>query len=878
MHILRLQSLAEANAVIAERRLEVAAGIQRVSALIKEMSEKSEQLDADFKELKGRVEHAGTTSTTGLLLRKKRSELPRDKEFIKRAQFVQKTMPDAHLTLMEWKRQRSEVADPEEAANAIVSSIATQHGEVDALQVQQIVIRLLEDRRSLLDKAIPDQDTYLQDLNQLELSNQTLRAQVAEFRQYLNQRVLWIRSTNLISINDLQEARSGLSKILETERWQESMRVGGVAVLKRPAVGVGLIALLALLIMFRARLNKTQMDLLEKPADGPIQFRRYFGSFLITCLLSIRWPALLLAIGYRLRMTATDGSWTASVGDALLTSVVFLWGCELIRELCRKDCVGEKAFGWPSKATANVRNTLELTALLGTPLFALLQLTQFGELDGMQSLQRLLFIAVLTLFGVQIGWLTRPQGRLMLCLHESSSDSIVYRARHAVWIVLTAAPLALAILSVVGFHFSAYQLSGRLAETGAVIVCMILLYSLGLCWLNVVSFNRAFSLADHQEISESPTPDRIETAAAETETAVVDQPVSHEGPEFHTAADDEVRDLLRYACWIVMIAGGWFIWSDVLPALRMFDHVVLWQNIESVPETSVDGNGIESVQFVDHTVPTTLTDLMVAMLICVATLMIGRRLPGVLQLVVLERLPIQPGGRQAIGILTRYVATVAGLLLACSVIRLSWSSVQWLAAAMTVGLGFGLQEIFANLVSGLIILGERPIRVGDVVTVGDVTGTVTRMQMRATTVTDYDRRELIVPNKKFITDNVINWTLSDPISRVVLPVGVAYGTEIEQVRRILLSIAASCPYVLDEPAPNTLFKGFGDSTLDMQLMVFIPQRSVYVDVVNELNGAIAKQFAEADIEIAFPQLDLHVQAVEPEAAIPKLSEVDAKAA
>jgi len=251
-----------------------------------------------------------------------------------------------------------------------------------------------------------------------------------------------------------------------------------------------------------------------------------------------------------------------------------------------------------------------------------------------------------------------------------------------------------------------------------------------------------------------------------------------------------------------------------------------------------------------------------ALLVCIGTFMIGRRLPGLLELTVLDRLPFDQGGQQAIAILVRYAATLAGLLLACHIIRLSWESVQWLAAAMTVGLGFGLQEIFANLVSGIIILFERPIRMGDLVTVGDLTGNVTRMQMRATTITDFDRREMIVPNKKFITDNVINWTLSDPISRVVLPVGVAYGSNIRQVESILLRIAAECAFVMQEPAPTTLFKGFGDSTLDMQLRVFIPVREVYADVVNQLNGAIAREFAKAGIQIAFPQRDLHIKSVE----------------
>ncbi len=321
-----------------------------------------------------------------------------------------------------------------------------------------------------------------------------------------------------------------------------------------------------------------------------------------------------------------------------------------------------------------------------------------------------------------------------------------------------------------------------------------------------------------------------------------------------------------------MICGGWFIWADVLPALHVLDRVELWQNIEAFAETVTATNGTKSIVMTDQAVPTTLTDLLKAMLICVGTIMIGRRLPGFLELTVLDRLPFDRGGRQAIAILVRYAATLAGLLLACHIIRVSWSSVQWLAAAMTVGLGFGLQEIFANLVSGIIILFERPIRMGDLVTVGDLTGNVTKMQMRATTITDFDRRELIVPNKKFITDNVINWTLSDPISRVVLPVGVAYGSNIKQVESILMRIARDCSYVMEEPGPTTLFKGFADSTLDVQLRVFIPTRDCYADVVNEINRAIAKEFETAGIEIAFPQRDLHIKSVESlEAMMPILS-------
>jgi potassium efflux system protein len=172
-----------------------------------------------------------------------------------------------------------------------------------------------------------------------------------------------------------------------------------------------------------------------------------------------------------------------------------------------------------------------------------------------------------------------------------------------------------------------------------------------------------------------------------------------------------------------------------------------------------------------------------------------------------------------------------------------------------------LQEIFANLVSGLIILFERPIRIGDLVTVNGITGNVTRMQIRATTITDFDRRELIVPNKKFITEDVVNWTLSDSISRLVLPVGIAYGSDTALAERTLLDCARRHPLVMDEPAAQALFKGFGDSTLDFELRIFIATREHYIEVLHQLNTAIDEAFRKENIEIAFPQQDLHIRSV-----------------
>jgi len=217
--------------------------------------------------------------------------------------------------------------------------------------------------------------------------------------------------------------------------------------------------------------------------------------------------------------------------------------------------------------------------------------------------------------------------------------------------------------------------------------------------------------------------------------------------------------------------------------------------------------------------------------------------------------------RFAITTLFRYTLAVIGMVLAFGKIGIGWSKVQWLIAAMTVGLGFGLQEIFANFVSGLIILFEQPIRVDDVVTIGEVTGKVSKIRIRATTIRRWDQRELVVPNKEFITGRLINWTLSDNILRREFIVGIAYGSDIAKAERILYEVARANPLVLKDPGPVVVFKNFGDNSLEFELRVYVSGADNYLPVWHGINCAIDEAFRKAGIEIAFPQRDIHIRSV-----------------
>jgi potassium efflux system protein len=174
-----------------------------------------------------------------------------------------------------------------------------------------------------------------------------------------------------------------------------------------------------------------------------------------------------------------------------------------------------------------------------------------------------------------------------------------------------------------------------------------------------------------------------------------------------------------------------------------------------------------------------------------------------------------------------------------------------------------LQEIFANFVAGLIVLFERPIRVGDIVTVNDITGTVSKIRIRATTITNFDRKELVVPNKEFITSRILNWTLENAVNRIVINVGISYSNDPAVARQVLLKVAGEHPLVLKDPAPVATFDSFGDSSLNLILRAFLPNLDNRVEVIHGLNTEIRSQFAENGIEIPFPQRDINLSSMPP---------------
>ncbi|HAT49170.1 MAG: mechanosensitive ion channel [Nitrospirae bacterium] len=307
-----------------------------------------------------------------------------------------------------------------------------------------------------------------------------------------------------------------------------------------------------------------------------------------------------------------------------------------------------------------------------------------------------------------------------------------------------------------------------------------------------------------------------------------------------------VRQIQGPLSWIVFLtgiislAGYWGINESVI---RSLSDITLYS------VTGSDGQ----IQFV------TLADWGSFLFCLFLVFWIANRLPHVFNWFVFSRMNMDPGMRYAIITMTRYFVILTGVFVAFSFLKLDLAKIGWLAAAISVGLGFGLQEIVANFVSGIILLVERPIRVDDLITVGTMSGRITRINIRATTLRNFDQQEILIPNKQLITQEVTNWTLGDTRIRLVVPIGVAYGTDVDRVGAILEELAKSIPEVLTDPAPEVYFLAHGASSLDFELRVFLNHPNLKLPVQDRLNRLIYKRFQTEKIEIPFPQSDIHIR-------------------
>jgi potassium efflux system protein len=834
--------LAEQNAALSN---EIAGFVSQLDELTEQAEAThrlARQLEGDFKSAQEVIAIAGSdlSEQLGNLLRQQRQSLPDRRSFEREAREREVKAAQIGVRRVIHRREQQRLTD----TDAYVAGLLGDAIAEETPPMRARLVDLAAERRALLKKAIESEDVLLAKLGELEAAQTDLLATIVRFDELLDVHLLWVRSASRTELEELGALPEQVWRIVSPSGWY-----GAAGVLAHQASHSAVFILLAFvlggLLWGRKHLIgfiEATSDKLGKPTTD--RFAYSLQALVATLLAAAAWPLVAAVMGWQLQVSPRATGFSIAIGGALLSLATQFYFLRAFRLICIPRGLAAAHFRWPEPSLRLLRRELDRLSWIYLPAAGVtLVIVHLDPLHAGWAVGRVAFVILAASLAFAFFRLLHP-GSGVLAQKKRGGERRRLPFLHRVWYpLLIMAPLALGVLAVLGYMYTAGTLLGRLVDTAWMVVGLVVVAALAQRWLAVTRRRIAYETALERR---QAALEARRQAAEQEEGEEMSGLLEVEEPEVDLdSLSDTSSDLITTAVVVSGLIGLWLIWSDILPALRILDNVTLWHQT-----LTVDGG--------ERLDPITLADIGLALVLGIATFVLARQLPAVLEIILLRRFDMTAGSRYTFTTLTTYAVVTAGLLLVFNTIGAQWSQLQWLVAALGVGIGFGLQEIVANFISGLIILFERPIRVGDVVTVGDTDGVVTKIRIRATTIRNWDRKELLVPNKEFVTGRLLNWSLSDQMTRVVIVVGVAYGSDVDEALALMREAADEHEHVLDDPAPILSFEGFGDNSLTLILRAYLSSIDHRIATITDLHKAVNRKFAEAGIVIAFPQRDLHL--------------------
>ncbi|MDU5782948.1 MAG: miniconductance mechanosensitive channel MscM [Pantoea sp.] len=716
-------------------------------------------------------------------------------------------------------------------------------GKPFSAEQRRILDAQLKTQRELLNSLISGCDTLILEITKLKVANTQLQDALTDVKDATHRYLFWTADISPIGLNYPVEVARDLSRLLSLDTLGQLGKALAMMVTSRetvlPLIGA------VLLVGFSLRTRRHFNAFLARSASkvGKVtqdRFRLTVRTVFWSILVALPLPVLWAALGYGLQH-AWPYPIAVAFGDGITATLPLLWAFMISAAFARPNGLFVVHFRWPQTRVARATRYYSLTIGLIVPLIMLL--IAFANMEDRQfsaSLGRLCFILICGALSIVTVSLKRAGIPLYLD-KEGNGENLVNRV---LWNLMIAIPLAAALASMIGYLATAQALLARLETSVAIWFLLLVIYHIIRRWMLIqrrrIAFDRARQRRADMLANRARHEDEKESAAQNGEVEV-DEPII----DLDAISAQSLR-LVRSILTLIALVSVIVLWSEIHSAFGFLENIRLW-------DVSTTVQGVESIQ------PITLGSVLIAILVLIITTQLVRNMPALLELALLQHLNLTPGTGYAITTLTKYVLMLVGGLIGFSMIGIEWSKLQWLVAALGVGLGFGLQEIFANFISGLIILFEKPIRIGDTVTIRDLTGSITRINTRATTIIDWDRKEIIVPNKAFITEQFVNWSLSDSVTRVVLTIPAPAHVDSEEVTTVLRQACERCSYVLDVPAPDVFLVDLQQGIQLFELRIHAAEMGHRMPLRHELHQLILKGFAEHGIEMPFPPFQVRME-------------------
>jgi potassium-dependent mechanosensitive channel len=824
-----ISQLATENKELAEERIKIVAELNAVSKQASSTETELRDLNEKFSKAEANDKIDELSAVNGQLLREQQAKLPNLRVLRRNSASREEIQSAVLLRLFDLNDLQSQLSNIGELSD----KLAAEAGDLGD-DTRKEIRTLLEGKRELLEQLTDNYQEYSGKLATLHTNETQLIASTERYASFIAERVLWIRSCPPLSRADLSPALDALRWSLDPANWRDAGRTIVQSAQAKPGQVALFVIGFTLLLVAQRPARRRLRELGEEAAKrGCIRLRPTFDALWLTIVLALPGPTLLACLGWTMdSLSSTE--FVRSLSASLRFTAVCWLLIELTRHLCRRDGLADAHFDWSEACLHHLRRRMNWLAVFSLPLVLWLvgldtqqQEPTTTSSHWSSSLGRVLFITVMLL-------LAKFLHRILLAKRSPFRQvnfigggwlkplKIVWRP------AVTFLPATLAVMAAVGYYYTALQSAVRILETVAMLLAVSTLGGLTRRWL----------LVNRRQLAREQAKQRRAQllAAVETDSADPPTPEAADDTVDLAALSEQTQTLVRTFLGFTTAVGLFFIWAAVLPALA-------YPASHKLPGAAL----------------LTWGHLASFLIVLAVTFVSVRDIPALLELAILQHLPLDSGARYAFTSISRYVLAAVGLIAAFNCIGGDWSKVQWLVAAMSVGLGFGLQEIFANFVSGIILLFERPIRVGDIVTLGDKTGVVNRIRMRATTIIDWDRKEYIVPNKDLVTERLLNWTLSDQMNRIEVVLFLSHGADTDRACELLLESAREQTHLLTEPSPSAVFEGITEAGLKVALRCFLPTLEHRGATIHQLYSTIDRKFRGANIEVASPPREMKVR-------------------
>ncbi|MFZ3186563.1 MAG: mechanosensitive channel MscK [Pseudomonas sp.] len=727
---------------------------------------------------------------------------------------------DIRLYQFELGQQREKISSPSLYVDQL---LASQSAEQVTPELRKALLELVVSRSALLEQLNRELNELLNQSITLQLSQKQLQSTAKTLRTTLDEQLFWIPSNKPLDLAWLKQIPHQLERQLGAIPWGSALKELWAGLINQPLLFLPLLLLIGVLLWKRSylyqKLDELHQDIGHFKRDSQLHTPL---ALLLNLLLALPIGLFLALCGFALQIDARGQN--ASLGAALMQMAETWMLFYTTYRILSPGGVAELHFRWNRPQVAFLHSKVRL---LGLIVMALVAVSTVAEHQQDVLDKDVMGIGIVLTCFLGMAWL------LTKMVFSEPIREHASPLRQAIGIGFIALPLGLSVAVGMGYFYTSLKLSDRLIETLYLLIVWLMIEATFVRGLGVAARRLAYQRA--QSKRQAQAKDGADGSEVGEEPALhIDQ------------VNEQSLRLINLALFALFLGGLYWVWADLISVFAYLDNVTLYEYSSGTGDTA-------------SMVPISLSDLLGALVIIVISAALARNLPGLLEVLVLSRLNLGQGSAYATTTLLSYAIAALGFVATLSTLGVSWDKLQWLVAALSLGIGFGMQEIFANFISGLIILFERPVRIGDTVTIGALSGTVSRIQIRATTITDFDRKEIIVPNKTFVTDQLINWSLTDTVTRVVLNLGLAYETDLPLARKLIMQAVDDNVRVLREPEPQLFFVNIGASAFNFDLRFHVRELGDRLPASDELLSEIVERFRANNVEMAFNQMDIFVK-------------------